>query len=135
MFSLVKIYYLECLLKEVDSSTYSECSFSPRNVILKHQDFSKSSNFKCHRKLPFLYLVWKFHKNPLKPRFIATSCNTSLTDVSKWLSHCFKAILPNVHELWKDLLKKADVPASSCWILNDSVGVIPIVNEFIKEYG
>ena len=111
----------------MNSSTYNNCSISPQDVILKHQNFYKSLGFKCHSSLPFLYTVWKFHKNPLKPRFIAASCNTSLTDVSKWLSHCFKAILPSVHELWKNLLEDVDVPTSSSWILNDSVGVIPIV--------
>ena len=124
-----KKFYLECLLSEVNSSsqTYSRCSLSSQDVLLKHQDFCKSFGFKCNPTLPFLYAVWKFHKNPIKPRFIVASCNTSLTDVSKWLSHCFKAILPSVHDLWKDLLKNADVSTDSSWILKDSVGVVPVL--------
>lgn len=110
-----KKFYLECLLGEVNSSsqTYTSCPLSPQEVILKQQDFCKSLGFKCNPCLPYLYTIWKFHKNPKKPRFIAASCNTSLTSVSKWLSHCFKAILPSVHELWKNLLKEVDVPTDS----------------------
>ncbi|KAH7429047.1 hypothetical protein KP509_09G028400 [Ceratopteris richardii] len=100
---------------------------SSGEVISSHQDFCKSYGFKLYQNLPFLYTVWKFHKNPIKPRFIAASCNTSLTDVSKWLSNCFKAILPTIHDIWKELLRDADVPTSSSWILYNSLGVVPVI--------
>ncbi len=29
---------------------------------------------------------------------------------------------------WVSKLKKADVPCDSCWILNDSIGVVDIIN-------
>ena len=124
-----KKFYLECLSSEINSSshTYESCSLASQDIISLHQNFCKSYGFKCNPKLPYLYIVWKFHKNPIKPRFIAASRNTSLTDVSKWLSNCFKAILPTVHELWRNLLKEVDVPTDCSWILNDSVGVIPVL--------
>lgn len=68
-----KKYYLECLLGEVNSSTYSGCPLSPQDVILKHKEFCKFFGFKCYPSLRFLYTVWKFHKNSVKPRFIVAS--------------------------------------------------------------
>jgi hypothetical protein len=75
--------------------------------------------FLCHVRLPFLCAVWKFHKNPIKPRFICAASSSSLTDVSKWLCSFFKAMFPTVNDLWVSKLEKADVPCDSSWILND----------------
>ncbi len=79
--------------------------------------------------LPFLCAVWKFHKNPIKPRFICAASSTSLTDVSKWLCSFFKAMFPTVTDLWVSKLKKADVPCDSSWILNDFTGVVEVINK------
>jgi hypothetical protein len=37
-------------------------------------------------------------------------------------------MFPTVNDLWVSKLKKADVPCDSCWILNDSTGVMVINN-------
>jgi hypothetical protein len=80
------------------------------NLILKfHLSFNKAHNFKgvkCGPRLPFLCAVWKFHKNPIKPRFICAASSSSLTDVSKWLCSFFKAMFPMVNDLWVLNLKK-----------------------------
>jgi hypothetical protein len=39
------------------------------------------SGERCGPHLPFLCVVWKFHKNPIKPRFICAASSTSLTEV------------------------------------------------------
>jgi hypothetical protein len=83
---------------------------------------------KCGPHLQFLCAVWKFHKNPIKPRFICAASSTSLTDVSKWLCSFFKAMFPMVNDLWVSKLKKADVPCDSSWILNDSTRVVEVIN-------
>ncbi len=36
-------------------------------------------------------LLWKFHKNLIKPRFICAPSSTSLADVSKWFNSFYKA--------------------------------------------
>ncbi len=56
--------------------------------------------------LPFLCAVWKFHKNPIKLKFICAASSTSLTEVSKWLSSFFKAMFPVVNDLWVSKLKR-----------------------------
>ncbi len=83
--------------------------------------------------LPFLCAVWKFHKNPIKPRFICAASSSSLTDVSKWLCSFFKAMFPTVNDLWVSKLKKADVPCDSSWILIDSTGVVEVINNLNRS--
>ncbi len=56
--------------------------------------------------LPFLCAVWKFHKNPIKPRFICAASSTSLTEVCRGLSSFFKAMFPAVNDLWVSKLKR-----------------------------
>jgi len=37
-------------------------------------------------------------------------------------------MFPTVDDLWVSKLQKAYVPINSCWILNDSTGVMEIIN-------
>jgi hypothetical protein len=37
-------------------------------------------------------------------------------------------MFPTVNDLWVSKLKKADVPCDSSWILNDSTGVVEVLN-------
>jgi hypothetical protein len=37
-------------------------------------------------------------------------------------------MFPMVNDLWVSKLKKADVPCDSSWILNDSTGVVEVIN-------
>ncbi len=99
------------------------------SINISHLSFNKAYNFsgkKCGPCLPILCPVWKFHENPVKPRFICTASSTSLTEVSKWLSF-YKAIFPTVNDLCLSNLRKADVPCVSSWILNDSTGVVDVI--------
>ncbi len=67
----------------------------PNLIFWNFISFNKAHNFKgvkCGPCLLFLCAVWKFHKNPIKPRFICAASSTSLSDVSKWLCSFFKAM-------------------------------------------
>jgi hypothetical protein len=72
------------------------------------------------------FAVWKFNKNPIKPRFICAASSASLTEVSKWMSSFYKAIFLMVNDLWVSKLRKADVPCVS-WILNNFTGVVDVI--------
>ncbi len=37
-------------------------------------------------------------------------------------------MFPTVNDLWVSILKKADVPCDNSWILNDSTGVVEVIN-------
>jgi hypothetical protein len=112
--------------------TYVVSNLAQSDILKSHLSFNKAHNFngvKCGLHLPFLYAVWKFHKSQIKPRFICAASSTFLTEVSKWPSSFFKAMFPAVNDLWVSKLKKADVPCISSWILNDSTGVVEVINK------
>ncbi len=100
-----KKFYVSSVFSELNSPVGAyEVSNLAQSVILKsHLSFNKAHNFKgvkCGPRLLFLCAVWKFHKNPIKPRFICAASSSSLTDVSKWLCSFFKAMFPTVNDLW-----------------------------------
>jgi len=103
------------------------------DILKFHFSFKKAHNFqgvKCDPRLLFLCAIWKFHKNPIKPRFICAANSSSLTNVSKWLCFFFKAMFPMVNDLWVSKLKKRNVPYDNSWILNDSTGVVEVIYNF-----
>jgi hypothetical protein len=125
-----KKFYVSSVFSELNSPAgmYVVSNLAQSHILKSHLSFNKAHNFNGLR-LPFLYAVWKFQKNPIKPRFICAASSTSLTEVSKWLSSFFKAMFPAVNDLWVSKLKKADVPCISSWILNDSTGVGEVINK------
>ncbi len=124
-----KKFYVSSVFSEFNSPVGA---YVVSNLALKfHLSFNKAHNFKgvkCGPRLPFLCAVWKFHKNPIKLRFICAASFSSLTNVSKWLCSFFKAMFPTVNDLWVSELKKTDVPCDSSWILNDFTRVVEVIN-------
>jgi hypothetical protein len=89
------------------------------DILKFHLSYNKAHNFqgvKCNPRLPFLCVVQKVHKNPIKPRFICAANSNSLTDVSKWLCSFFKATFPTVNDFWVSKFKKTHVLCNSNWI-------------------
>ncbi len=128
-----KKFYVSSVFSELNSpaGTYVVSNLAQSHILKSHLSLNKAHNFGL--RLPFLYAVWKFHKNPIKPRFICAASSTSLTEVSKWLSSFFKAMFPAVSDLWVSKLKKADIPCISSWILNDSTGVVEVINKLTLQ--
>jgi hypothetical protein len=94
-----KKFHVSPIFSELNSpvGTYVVSSLAQSDILKFHLSFNKAHNFKgvkCGPCLPFLCAVWKFHKNPIKSRFICVASSTSLTDVSKWLSSFLKAMFP-----------------------------------------
>jgi hypothetical protein len=53
-----------------------------------------------------------------------------------FLSGCVlssKLLFPTVNDLWVSKLKKADVPCDSSWMLNDSTGVVEVINNLNRS--
>jgi hypothetical protein len=116
-----KKFYVSSVFSEVNSpvGAYAVSNLAQSDILKFHLSFNKAHSckgVKCGSRLLFLCAVWKFHKNPIKPRFICAASSSSVTDVSM------------VNDLWVSKLKKADVPCDSSWILNDSTGVVEVIN-------
>jgi len=113
-----KKFYVSSIFSKFNSpvGAYVVSNLAQSDILSFHLSFNKAHDFKgvkCGPRLPFLCAVWKFHKNPIKPRFICAASSSSLFDVSKWLCSFFKAMFPTVNDLWVSKLKKADVPCDS----------------------
>jgi hypothetical protein len=126
------VTYVSSVFSELHSpvGTYVVSNLAQSDILKFHFSSNKAHNFngvKCGPHLPFLCAVWKFHKNPIKPRFICAASSTSLTEVSRGLSSFFKAMFPVVNDLFLSKLKKAEVPCVSSWILTDSSGVVEVI--------
>ncbi len=83
------------ILLQSPVGTYVVSNCAQSDILKFHLSFNKAHNFKgvkCGPRLWFLCAVRKFHKNPIKPRFICAASSTSLSDVSKWLCSFFKAM-------------------------------------------
>jgi len=83
-----KKFYVSSVFSELNSpvGTHVVSNLAQSAILKFHLSFNKAHNFKgvkCGPRLPFLCAVWKFHKNPIKPRFICAASSTSLTDVYK----------------------------------------------------
>ncbi len=104
--------YVSSVFSELNSlvGAYVVSNLAQSDILKFHLSFNKAHNFKgvkCGPCFSFLCAVWKFHKNPIKPRFICAVSSTSLTDVSNWLCSFFKAMFPTVNDLWVSKLKKS----------------------------
>jgi hypothetical protein len=113
-----KKFYVSFVFSELNSpvGAYVVSDLAQSYILSFHLSFNKAHNFKgvkCAPPFPFLCAVWKFHKNPIKPRFICVTSFSFLSDVSKWLCSFFKAMFPTVNDLWVSKLKKTNVPCDS----------------------
>ncbi len=123
-----KKFYVSYVFFELNSHVGTYVAFDLSNLIcwifitLLIRPIILRGKFGLH--LSLLYVVWKFHKNPIKITFICASNSTSLIKVSKWLCFFFKAMFLVVNDLWVSKLKNAYDPNVSSLILNDFIGVV-----------
>ena len=80
---ICKKYYAQILISEIDASDTSE-PFDINSSNLKELfiNFLKRFNITPSCKIPFIYCIPKFHKNPVKFRFITSSFNCISNDIS-----------------------------------------------------
>ncbi len=131
-------FYVSFVFSELNSpvGVYDVSNLAQSVILKSHLSFNKAHHFqgvKCGPHLSFLCAIWTFHKNPIKLRFIYVASSSYLNDVSKWPCSFFKAMFPTVNDLWVSKLKKTDVPCDSSWILNDSTGVVEVINNLNRS--
>ena len=78
-----KKYYAQILSSEVNASdTFEPFDISSTDLKDLFIKFMKRFNLTPSSKVPFMYCIPKFHKNPVKFRFITSSCNSINKDIS-----------------------------------------------------
>ena len=111
---ICKKYYAQILISEIDSSdTFELANINSNNVKKLFMNFMKRFNIIPSCKIPFIYCIPKFHKNPVKFRFITSSCNSINKDVSIVLNLALDAICNRIEE-----------ESESNWIIKNNSKVI-----------
>ena len=91
-----KKFYLEMIKKELTSVTFDKIDDTEENIIERHEKFMLKHGIRCdgdNRKLPYLYITPKQHKNPIGLRYITSGSGCSLQQLSVYLSICLKSML------------------------------------------
>ena len=79
-----------------DNNTYERINEDDVDVIQNQMNFLKSVNVDVKtesKKLPFIYWIPKFHKNPVKARFIVSSSVCATKQVANYISKSLKLIM------------------------------------------
>ena len=72
-----------------------------------------------NEQVPTFGVSLKLHKkNAL--RFMAKSHQTSLSQMSKWMSRVFNLMMPVSEEIWKNLFLTVGIVTHSSWVINNS---------------
>lgn len=88
---ICKKLYTNILSAELNSDTFESVSSSPHQLVVKAIKFSSIYSIKVlpsFCKLPFFFAIPKFHKNPVKFRFITSSVATAYKDLAIMIN-CF----------------------------------------------
>ena len=109
-----KKYYIKTILSELGlfstspNMTYAKIDHITKEKILDTQfEFNKSHNIRDNQKvseLPFMYAIPKFHKNPIKFRFIISSMKCQTKPLAKVITKGLK-LCQKQHEVWCKVLR------------------------------
>ena len=109
-----KKFYIKTILTETglwpctNSLTYSQLKDHSKKEILDSQyEFNKVFNIKDNLKsseLPFMYAIPKFHKTPVKFRYIVSSSKCQIKPLAKTITKGLK-LCQKQHEIWCNVLK------------------------------
>ena len=120
-----KKYYAQILINEIDSSN----TFESTNVTLvdvKNNNISFLEKYKMlpsNYNVPFMYAIPKFHKDPIKFRFITSSVKC----VSKDISIVLNLILDR-------LIQKIEHESEFSWIIGNNNKVLESLNQCNENY-
>ena len=124
-------YYLEVVLKEIDSTaTYERVDEDSEGIINRHIRFFRNhrieipSQCKC---LPAFYWLPKLHKQPYGTRFIAASHKCTTKPLSKLLTSCLKLITKHYKQYCNGIFCKTGV--NCFWIIDNSQQVLSALNK------
>lgn len=99
---ICRALYCKVLRNEITSSSAYELVEDEikqeEATLTAHGEYLRARDLAGAEKLPFLYALPKFHKNPTKFRFITAAVGCSTSKLSKVLSDCLNFILETLRE-------------------------------------
>lgn len=94
-----KRLYCDILRKELSNNTYETCVHDANDVIAAHTEFLEDRKLAVKPRLPYLYCTPKFHKDPVKFRFISGSACCTTKQLSVMLSHMLTLVLRTLRRM------------------------------------
>jgi hypothetical protein len=119
-----KLYLQECLKGLQHGVAYVPTDTTERDILISGSKFTTHFNRDItetrdntapvddetvdtgNTKIPNFHIRVKLHKEPLGYRFLAGSKYAPLTSVSQWLTSALKALIPEVHRMWKTIAQR-----------------------------
>lgn len=83
-------------------------------------------------RLPALGFIIKMHKDN-RFRYLSRGANSSLTQVSQWITRALKGLFPTSERLWIASLHKCAIHSNGSWIINDGSRVRTIMHRMNVE--
>lgn len=113
--------------------TYEEITLSKSEIVARHHDFINNAGVKLPSdKLPFMYWIPKFHKNPPKARFIVSSADCTTKSISKPLSQILK-LLQRMHRAYCSSISFARAGQNRMFIVENSAAVVAVLDSISKR--
>ena len=122
---ICKKFYAQILISEVDSSnTFELTDISINNLKTLFINFMKRFNMIPSFKIPFIYCIPKFHKNPVKFRFITSSFDSINKDISIILNLTLDVLCNRIEE-----------ESETNWIIKNNHKVLEILSQCNENPG
>ena len=139
---ICKWYYMKMIYKELGKleeegvDTYVPIQEHEVNVIERHSNCMKKIKINIQedqKSLPFIYWIPKFHKSPVKARFIIASSRST----TKILAHNISISLKRLISVRKNYCKKIyDLTGiKRWWVIDNNVDVISCINKINDKNG
>ena len=111
-------------------NVYSESSLTEPEAVAKHHDHMRSIqmpfNADKFNSLPFIYMTPKFHKTPIKFRFIVASNNCSTKPLSNAISKALKQVRLKRMYYCEKLYQYDGI--NRYWIIDNSKPILDCIN-------
>ena len=127
-----------------DEQTYEGTNEVSAPSIQRHRNFLEGENIdestfdknntdedegKENSELAYPCAAGKFHKPPMKWRYIACSTNYSLRALSIWISKTFKRLMPLVNDMWCAKTEEIGVRTVKSWIVKNSSSIPSMITK------
>ena len=113
-----------------NDNTYEMRIENEVNIIQNQMDFLESVNINVKAEsaiLPFIYWIPKFHKNPIKARFIVSSSLCVTKQMASYISKALKLIMKG-RKRYCEVIEEF-TGTKRWWIIDNNQEVLRILNE------
>ena len=136
---ICKWYYMKILYNEIGTlnnnneeniNTYERINENDENIIQNQTNFNKSVNIDTkieNKKLPFIYWIPKFHKNPVKARFIVSSSVCATKQMASYISKSLKLIMKG-RKRYCDVIEEF-TGTKRWWVIDNNQEVLKIIKK------